>query len=738
MKKVIFIVGFLFTYILSPAQNISGLVTNDNKEPLMGASVYWLNGSSGTMTDYNGAFTLTNNKGDYLITSYIGHISDTIKITNQTSVTFTLKKEKSFQEILLKSEQGILISNHKGVKVEQITKAELKKAACCDLAGCFETQISVQPQTTNVITNSKELRILGLSGTYNQVLIDGLPMIQGLSYTYGISSIPGTLVDNIFVSKGANSVLQGYESISGQINVLTKKPDATDKLLVNIYMNSFLEKQLNVNYAFQKNKWSNLSAMQIVQPANRVDRDEDSFLDVPLLTRYLFFNKWKYGKATDWGWNSQIGFRIHNEKRVGGQKAFNENIHKGSNEIYGQHVRYTQPEVWTKTGYRFDDTKAITLNASSFYQDQKSYFGTVSYDAEQYNFYAKAQFDLDYNGNSLKTGLSFRHLEIKENIGFTDNSLGRTYAGEYQRVENIPGFFAENTMYFLKDKLTWIAGIRGDQHNQFGFEFTPRTTLKYDITENTVLRGNIGSGWRTVNVFSENIGLLASSRDILIANDLKPEKALNYGVNITQKFQLENKDISGYLSLDYYRTNFENQIFPDYDTNTTQAIVQNFEGTSVSKGFQAEFYLNFWKQLEWKSGYTYLDVYRNEGETKKQLPFNPQHKVISTIGYKPLSKKWLLDANIHWYGKKTLPNTQSNPMPFQRENFSDPYTVVNAQATYTANAFEFYGGCENIFDFRQKNAIIGSEDPFGPYFDTSSVWGPTRGREFYLGIRYKI
>jgi hypothetical protein len=208
---------------LCPAQNISGLVTNDSKEPLMGASVYWLHGNSGTMTDYDGNFTLVKNKGNYLISSYIGHISDTIKIENQNSITFTLKKEKSFQEILLKSEQGILISNRSGVKMEQITKTELKKAACCDLAGCFETQISVQPQTTNVITNSKELRILGLSGTYNQVLIDGLPMIQGLSYTYGISSIPGTLVDNIFVSKGANSVLQGYESISGQINVLTKK-----------------------------------------------------------------------------------------------------------------------------------------------------------------------------------------------------------------------------------------------------------------------------------------------------------------------------------------------------------------------------------------------------------------------------------------------------------------------------------------------------------------------------------
>jgi outer membrane receptor for ferrienterochelin and colicin len=336
----------------------------------------------------------------------------------------------------------------------------------------------------------------------------------------------------------------------------------------------------------------------------------------------------------------------------------------------------------------------------------------------------------------LKTGLSFRHLNLDEDITFTNNALQRTYDGNYLRQENIAGVFAENTMKLLNDKLTWIAGVRADNHNQFGTIITPRTLLKYDPTPNTIIRANIGTGWRTVNLFSENIGLLVSSRDIIFAEQLEPEKALNTGINVTQKFNGEN--ITGFLSGDYYRTDFENQIFPDYDTDPTKAIIENFTGTSVSNTFQAEIYLNFWQQFEFKTGYSFLDVYREIEEEKVLLPFNPRHKVVTTLGYKPTSKKYHLDMNIHWYGQQRLPNTQGNPSEFQRPNFSDNFMLFNTQFTYTLKKFEIYAGCENIFDFRQERPILGWQDPFGQFFDTSSVWGPTRGRELYLGVRFKI
>ena len=738
MRKYIFIVAILLPFGLF-AQLVKGTVFDKNDNPLIGANVYWLGTNQGVSTEVDGSFEISmqNIENKQLVASYVGYQADTLTVSNSL-VQFRLKSKGVIDGIVVnEKKEGVIISSLDPIKMERITETELKKAACCDLAGCFGTQTTVQPHTTNVITNSKELRILGLSGVYNQVLIDGFPMIQGLSYTYGISSIPGTLVSDIMVAKGANSVLQGYESISGQINVLTKQAENSEKLLLNLYLNSFAEKQFNANFAFQKGKWSNLTAFHTAQPANKIDRDNDSFLDVPLLTRYMIYTKWKYGKETDWGWNSSLGLRFLNENRIGGQTFFNPDIDKGSSTIYGQTVHFNQPEIWAKAGYRADDNNNFVLYVSAFHQKQDSYFGTLKYAANQTNFYSNLQYELNYKEkHNLKTGISYRHLELNEDISFTADILERSYAGKYSRLENIPGVFAENTMRLFNGKLTWIAGIRGDFHNEFGLMAAPKTLVKYDISSKTVVRANIGKGWRTVNLFSENINLLASSRDIIFVEKLNPEEAINYGINLVQRLQFRNT--TGYLSLDFYRTEFQNQIFPDYDTDPTKVYIQNFTGTSISNGFQAELSLNFLERFDWKIGYNFLDVYRNIDGRKQTLPFNAKHRVLMTFGYEPLSKKFHFDMNIHWHGKQRLPDTKSNPEVYQRPDYSESYIIANAQFTYNFKRFEVYAGCENIFDFRQYQPIIGWEDPFGPYFDTSSVWGPTRGQEIYLGVRFYL
>lgn len=291
-------------------------------------------------------------------------------------------------------------------------------------------------------------------------------------------------------------------------------------------------------------------------------------------------------------------------------------------------------------------------------------------------------------------------------------------------------------MLFFKGKLTWITGIRIDNHNRFGWYVTPRTLLKYDPSKKLTIRANIGTGWRTVNFFSENIGLLASSRDIVFVETLKPERALNMGINITQKFETGN--LSGYISADFYRTNFQNQVFPDYDTDPTRAFIKNFTGKSVSNGFQSDFFLKFYKRFECKAGYNFLDVYRVNNGNREILPFNSQHKILTTFSYKPVTNKLHADVNIHWFGKQRLPDTKSSPAAYQRPDYSEDYSTVNAQFTYVYKNFELYTGCENIFNYRQNQPIISWQNPFGPYFDISSVWGPTRGREFYAGLRWKL
>ena len=733
---------WLFLFLLFPcflsAQSIRGKVLDNEGQPLPGAGVYWLNTQIGTAAGTDGVFEIIAPPAfpARLVAGFVGKQSDTLEIVGFQPVIFELFENQALREVIVQAQrEGIIVSNLITVKTEQITQTELRKAACCDLAGCFETQSSVHPQTTNVLTNSRELRILGLSGVYNQVLINGLPMIQGLTYTYGISSIPGTLVGNIFVSKGANSVLQGFESISGQINVETKDPATADKWLVNAYINSFSERHFNADVVFKKAKWSSLTAVHTVRPARRVDRDLDGFLDLPLLNRLMVSNHTKFGKAGAWGWSGEMGIRYLSEGRTGGQEAFFPDRHKGSNLIYGQQIAISQPEAWAKAAYRLHDKLRFAFQAVAYGQRQEAYYGVTRYDAQQKNAYANLQVEWNYGNHDLKAGASYRYLSLLEGIAFSGDRAGRTYAGKYRREEFIPGLFAENTLRLPGNKLTLLTGLRLDRHNTFGTFFTPRTLLKYDWSERTTLRANIGAGWRTVNLFSENIPLLASSREIVFVEPLQAEKAINYGINITRKFGGEL--LSGYLSADYYRTVFQNQVFPDYDTDPTRAFIRNFDGGSASNGAMVELSLTFLSRLEMKTGYTYLDVYHRNGATRQTLPFIPRNRVVTVLGYKPEQGRFRLDGNLHWYGRQRLPDTRSNPEPFRRPEFSPAYAIANVQATISFPGVEIYGGCENLFDFRQRQPIVGWQDPFGPYFDTSSVWGPTRGRELYIGIRLR-
>jgi outer membrane receptor for ferrienterochelin and colicins len=711
-----------------------------NKKILPGASVNWIGTSLGSIANENAVFEikLANIKDKRLIVSFVGYDTDTLNITDQTYITITLKGSKQLGEVTVTDDKSShYISKLNPIKTEVITHKELTKSACCDLAGCFETQGTVQPQTTNVIANSKELRILGLSGVYNQLLFDGMPMFQGLSFTYGISSFPGTLVDNIFVAKGANSVLQGYESISGQINVIPLQPDRADKLLLNVYVNSFMEKHFNINFTSsigKDKKWSTLMTLHSVQPSGKFDKDNDNFLDLPLLTRYMLYNKWKYGNEIEVGWYSNIGLRYLNEKRIGGQTFFNPE--DKTSAAYGQTIKYNQPELYAKTGYRFNNNHALVFHVSSFYQNQNSTFGNVKYDATQINGYGNIQHEWLWKQKQLlKYGFSFRYQNLEENILFANSEIPRSYAGLYNAKQIVPGMFAENTFHLNDDQFVWIIGARVDNHQKFGTNFTPRTMLKYNIDEHNTIRTSFGTGWRQVNLFSENVTLLVSSRDIIFSEQLNAEKALNWGLNYAHSF--EKKNFSGTLMADFYQTRFSNQFFPDYDNDPTKAIIKNFTGKSISNGLQLEANLKFFKHIEFKISYNFLDVYREENNVKYVLPFNSKNRAMSALSYRSKNDKWYFDVNAHWYGRQRLPSTTSNPIEYQYPDYSKPYAVLNTQITFKLKQFEIYGGCENIFDFRQRQPIIGWQDPFSKYFDTSSVWGPTRGREIYTGIKWR-
>lgn len=739
MARTILIILMMIP-VFAYGQSIQGTVTDKQGLPLINAHVHWLGSLNGTNTNNQGEFEIISEKGiDQLVISYIGYRSDTLTVVGKSSIKVELMEEDADIEgvTVQAARPGVFISSIEPIKTQVITQTELAKAACCDLAGCFSTEGSVQSVTTNIVTNAKELRVLGLSGVYNQVLFEGIPALEALTYTYGISSIPGTLVDNIFVSKGTNSVLQGYESIAGQLNVLMREPGQGEKFLFNAYMNSFYEKQLNANYSHEWNKWSTLLSAHTAQPGNSFDRDKDSFLDLPHLTRYSVYNKWRYGNPEDWGWNANISWRFVSEKRIGGQTFFEPDTDKGTTNAYGQIVKYQQPELFAKASYKFDDRHKLSFQSAVSYQDQESYFGTVQYQAEQVRIYANLYHELIWkDAHNFKLGASFRQLNLDESIAFGEDGLDRNYDGKYLMDEYIPSIFAENILNWNNQNINLITGIRMDHHNKHGWQFTPRAHFKMNFAGNSTIRLSVGTGWRTAKIFSENINLMASSRDIVFEEELKPEKAYSYGVNFTQKVKRNDWDFV--FTMDLYHTEFSNQIFPDYDANPSMALINNFEDKSASNGFQFETVINFQKRIQTKLIYNYLDVYRKVEGEKLVLPFNATHRFTGTFSYKPQSKKWHADMNLHWFGEQKMASTENHPPEFQRRAYSDPYTVVNAQLTKVWKKLDVYVGCENLFDFRQKQPIVSWEDPFGSYFDTSSVWGPTKGREVYVGLRFKI
>jgi outer membrane receptor for ferrienterochelin and colicins len=578
-----------------------------------------------------------------------------------------------------------------------------------------------------------------LSGVYNQILVDGLPVIQGLTYTYGTGTIPGSMLEQIWVVKGANSVLQGFEPMVGQITIFPREGGTAEPYTADVLVNSFGEKHLNAATAIKKKQWTNYLALHASLPGGKWDRDDDGFRDLPKLTRYSFYNKLRFRKENELGWSAFAAVRFIDEERIGGQTAFDAKTEAGTTRAYGQIVQFRQPEFLSKSGYRLNENNKISLLASYTGQNQDSWFGLTHYQAQQRAAYANLQYELFWGkakAHELKAGMSMRHFVLDETIAFAAaDTLKRSYAGNYLRKENTPGLFAEQVLHLDGDRWVVVTGIRADQHQDFGWRVVPRALLRFTPNPSIDLRINVGTGWRTVQLFPENIGLLTGNRDIIFQEELRPEAATNYGMSMTKRWNLKNTKYS--VSGDLYHTRFSNQFFPDYDTDASKAFIANYTGKSVSNAAQLEGSFAWKRLVEVRAAYSFIDVYRGSGAEKRVLPFNPKHKLLGVLTYRTPGERWQFDANLHYYGQQRLPDTRKNLPALQRPDYADAYTLCSMQARYSWAQFSLFGGCENLFDFRQKRPLLGWEQPFAPGFDPAFAWGPTRGREFYLGMTYR-
>ena len=719
----------IFIPTLSNAQTLHGRVTDNRAEqniPLIGATVIWQGTTQGTTTNPDGTFSLVrmDSTQTKIVVSYIGYATDTILVKGQNHIHVNLQRTAALGEVKVTAKTpsfSAITPAHSQV----ITARDLTKSACCNLAESFETNASVEVSTSDAVSGAKQIQMLGLDGSYSLMTVDNIPSLRGLATPYRLNYISGTWIDAIDIIKGTGSVINGYESISGQVNVRLKEPEKAERLYFNLYGNTLAKFDANLNVATPINKKiSTVFLLHADHIGNRVDGNQDGFLDLPLSTQYNVFNKWKYKSGNV---VSEIGLGALQENRLGGQTNYQKGDYFGS--AYGTEMKAQRANIYSKSSYTFPGKpyQSIGLILANTRYNFDSRYGRRPYDGEQNTTEAKLLFQSAINNttHTYKTGLSYLLDDFKEN--FADTA--------FNRREVVPGVFAEYV--YQGQKMTLVAGARLDQHNLFGTIFTPRFNLKYDLDPTTIFRVAAGKGFRVANPIAENTAALVSSRAFRFAESLNPEKAWNMGGSFTKYFTLGQRN--GTFVADYYYTTFSNQVIADMYSSPEAVIFSNLAGRSFSKSFQAELQYEVLKGLDLKAAYKYFDVKSTYAGNLLAKPYNPQHRFFVNAGFATPFDKWRLDLTTQWFGLRPVPVLEHMAHSgAARTAFSDRYYLLNGQVTRAFKRWEIYVGGENLLNYRQPNPIVGAANPFGEEFDASMVWGPTIGRVIYSGLRFKI
>jgi outer membrane receptor for ferrienterochelin and colicins len=740
------------------AQQLMGLVIQKNQdnvdEAVAGANVSWLGTSAGVTTGSNGVFMIDRIEGkNQLLVSFIGLISDTITITNQTSIKVELKSTVLKEVTVEGWKPATGIDQTRGINTSVMLEKELFKAACCNLSESFETNPSVDVAFTDALTGTRQIQMLGLSGPNTMISIENMPGVRGLASSQGIQLIPGTWINSIEVTKGVGSVVNGYESIAGQINVELKKPQESDKFYLNGYINQSGRSELNVNTTLMTGKkWATTFLLHGSTRPFMMDQNNDSFLDFPTGNQINAINRWVFNSGT--GWLGQIGIKVLRDDKLGGQVDFMQQD-KFTMMKYGLEINTKRTELWGKLGYQFPmkPYKSIGLQLSATGHDHDSYYGFVAHTANEKSGYANLIYQsiIRSTQHKFKTGVSFLYDRYDERLlsGMhpittlqNDGTQTDVSVVNFDRVEKVPGAFVEYTYNYL-DKISIIAGARLDYHNLLGTIFTPRIHTLFNVSPTSSLRLSAGKGTRLANVLIENTGVLASARHIVFSRlqtdygyGFKPDQAWNYGMNFTQDFTLNYRP--GTLTLDYFYTNFKNQVVLDLDQSAREANFVGLNGKSYSHSIQAQLDYEVVRRFDVRIAYRYLDVKTDYLSGLFERPLIPAQRAFVNLAYET-KNKWKLDYTLQWLGKQRIPDTSENPIGYQLPDYSPSYFLMNAQVTKDFKTrWSVYVGVENINNYTLQNPIISASEPFSEYFDSSMVWGPIFGRMAYAGFRYRI
>ena len=627
-------------------------------------------------------------------------------------------KTQNLQNITITSRRAGTRRVSGPTNAQLIMRDELFKAACCNLGESFTTNPSVDVNYSDAATGAKQIKLLGLSGTYVQMLTENLPNFRGAAAPYSLDYVPGPWMNSIQVSKGSSSVRNGYESITGQIDVEYLKPDNDEGVTINLFGNT--ESRLEVNADANIHLDDKLSTEVLAHYQDEFshhDVNKDGFQDQPNVRQWNLQNRWKW-KGDYYIFHG--GISMVKEKREGGQThhtapdvhhLYQIGIETDRYEGYMKHAFILNPENGTNI--------AVMGNASMHLLDAN--YGEKRYSVNQKNAYAQLLFETNLTKqHNLSVGLSLNH-------DYLGQDLFNVQLSRLNEKETTPGAYAQYT-YNLNDKVVAMAGMRVDHSSRYGTFVTPRFHLKLVPNEIVNLRLSAGKGYRTVHALAENNNLLASGRQLVI-DDLKQEQAWNYGVSTSFYIPLFGKTLK--LNAEYYHTHFSEQAVIDYDTNASVIHITNLDGKSYSNTFQVDATYPVVQGLELTAAWRWNDVKCTYGGQLMEKPLTSRYKGLVTASYKTPLGLWQFDATLQLNGGGRMP-TPVNGLWDERFH---TYEQVSAQITRWFRHFSIYIGGENLTGFRQKQTIINAAEPFSSTFDPTMVWGPVHGAMFYAGIR---
>ena len=749
MLRYILLWGLLLPLTAFAQQFSKGTVVDEANLPLMGAEVYWNGTQIGVSTDDNGTFTLKRTESsNTLVISYIGYKTKTVKVTNSEALHIQLEPQSALEEVVVTQKRAnTMKSQWQVANLHTMSSGELLKAACCNLSESFSTNPSIDVNFSDAVTGNKQIKMLGLTSPYILMAEENIPAMRGASQAYGLSFVPGTWIESIQITKGAGSVINGYESISGQINYEIEKPINARPFFLNLYTSEDSRYELNVHTKVKlSDKWATSLLAHGNVRQRKSDHNHDGFIDNPIGNQINLLNRWQYSNAEK-GWVSFLNLNYMKDERQAGQIDYNPLTDKGTTNAWGSEVNSERFTLSNKTGYVFPDTpyKSIGLQNSFQSHRQDSYFGLNSYDIHQKSWYG----NLIYNsiiGNTqhkFATGLSGTYDDYNELL--TTSAL----AGDFSRIDRSVGAFFEYT-YDNSSNFSFVAGIRADSHNNLGNFITPRFHLRYNPWKEATFRLSAGRGKRAANVIAENQQLLASSRQLhIIGGDggklygLNPEIAWNYGASFLQTFKIWGKNAE--LSVDFYRTHFDNQVVVDLDHSPQQALFYNLDGKSFANSLQAEVSISPAKGLDFKAAYKYYDVQTQFTKGQLEKTLTPKHRWFANIAYETADthennhSQWKFDVTFNWLGEQRLPTTATNPLDYRLSDYTPSFATLNAQITRVfSKTFEVYVGGENITNYKQANGILAADAPFGAYFDSTMQYAPAFGQMYYAGMRFKL